>query len=129
MDHLVNMERVVAAKKETLKERIRRLRRERSLTLRTVADRVGGLTPAAVSHWESGRTEPTSDNLRSLAKVLGISLDELRVPTAGLPKLQRQSDENAAIDAILADAERRIAKLIGRSPGQVTVSYAVTRSS
>lgn len=114
---------------EALKDRIRRLRKVRGLTLQTVAEKVGGLTPAAVSHWESGRSEPKPEALRSLAKVLGIAVEELRGSVSNAAGPRERSDDNAEIDAILADAERRIGKLIGRPSGQVTVSYSVTRRS
>ena len=88
---------------------------------------VGGITAAAVSHWESGRTEPNPDNLRLLAKALGVRVQELKGATAKRVTQQRQSDVNAEIDSILADAERRIAALIGRPREQVTVSYTISR--
>ena len=36
-----------------------------------------GVTRQAVSKWESGTSEPSTANLLALAKLYGISLDEL----------------------------------------------------
>ncbi len=36
-----------------------------------------GVTRQAVSKWESGASEPSTANLLALAKLYGISLDEL----------------------------------------------------
>lgn len=36
-----------------------------------------GVTQGTVSAWESGRWDPTVENLRAVAKVLGVTVDEL----------------------------------------------------
>ena len=117
----------VAVAAENISKRIRRLRLERGLTLQQVANAVGLHTPAAVSHWESGRTEPTPDRLLALSRLLDVSVDDLRGSAVGRSPPPRQRDDNAEIDAILADAERRIARLLGRESGQVTVLYEYRR--
>ena len=61
---------------ESLGVRIKRLRQERELTLQAVADELG-LTPAAISHWESGRITPKPKKLHELAKALSVSVGEL----------------------------------------------------
>jgi len=59
-----------------LGQRIRRLRRERSLTLQQVAQ-VLGVTRACVSKWETGASQPDLTRLGELAGVLGLSTGEL----------------------------------------------------
>jgi len=39
--------------------------------------RTVGVTPAAVEHWESGRSVPTMRHAAALADVLGITIDRL----------------------------------------------------
>jgi transcriptional regulator with XRE-family HTH domain len=59
-----------------LGQRIRQLRREKSLTLQQVAQ-VLGVTRACVSKWETGASEPDLTRLGELAAVLGLSTGEL----------------------------------------------------
>lgn len=57
-------------------ETIRRLREERSLTQRGLADAVG-VTDKAVSKWETGRGLPDISLIEPLAGALGVSVAEL----------------------------------------------------
>lgn len=59
-----------------LGQRIRQLRREKSLTLQQVAQALG-VTRACVSKWETGATQPDLTRLGELAAVLGLSTGEL----------------------------------------------------
>lgn len=45
-------------------------------TLAEVAN-AAGVTPGAVSQWESGQTIPTADKIPAIAAALGCSIDEL----------------------------------------------------
>lgn len=55
---------------------IRRLRRERGLTQEALAQAVG-VSPQAISKWESGQTMPDITLLLPISKVLGIGVNEL----------------------------------------------------
>ncbi|AIR99513.1 helix-turn-helix domain-containing protein [Streptomyces glaucescens] len=59
----------------TIGLRVQRLRRERGLTQRQLAEPV--YTPAYISTLESGRVRPSDDALRHLAGRLGVAFDEL----------------------------------------------------
>ncbi len=59
-----------------LGQRIRQLRREKSLTLQQVAQSLG-VTRACVSKWETGASQPDLTRLGELAAVLGMSTGEL----------------------------------------------------
>lgn len=59
-----------------LGQRIRQLRREKSLTLQQVAQ-VLGVTRACVSKWETGASQPDLTRIGELAAVLGLSTGEL----------------------------------------------------
>ncbi|GAA2588201.1 helix-turn-helix transcriptional regulator [Streptomyces roseoviolaceus] len=59
----------------TIGRRVQRLRVERGLTQRQLAEPV--YTPAYVSTLESGRVRPSDDALRHLAERLGVAFDEL----------------------------------------------------
>ena len=55
---------------------IRRLRRERGLTQEALAQAVG-VSPKAISKWETGQTMPDITLLLPISKVLGIGVNEL----------------------------------------------------
>ena len=55
---------------------IRRLRRERGLTQEALAQAVG-VSPQAISKWETGQTMPDITQLLPISKVLGIGVNEL----------------------------------------------------
>ncbi|MFF7488223.1 helix-turn-helix domain-containing protein [Streptomyces luteogriseus] len=59
----------------TIGRRVQRLRTERGLTQRQLAEPV--YTPAYISTLESGRVRPSDDALRHLAERLGVDFDEL----------------------------------------------------
>ena len=104
---------------ESLGARIKRLRQERELTLQDVADELG-LTPAAISHWESGRIIPKSKKLQDLAKALRVSAAELTGSSAS-----SAPPPPTEVDRIIREAEEQIARIMGWSPHQVrlTLSY------
>ena len=57
---------------------IRELREERGWTQLKLANEVG-VTPSAVYTWESGRNEPRIQQLRDLARVFGVRMDEIKI--------------------------------------------------
>ena len=70
-------------------ERLRAARRARSLSLRTLAERLG-VSPSLISQIETGRANPSVSTLYAIAAELDVSLDELlfndrRPPEAAAP--------------------------------------------
>lgn len=57
-------------------DRLVRLRKEKGLSQEELADKLG-LSRQAVSKWERAEASPDTDNLICLAKLYGVSLDEL----------------------------------------------------
>ena len=55
---------------------IRQLREERGWTQFELAVKVG-MTPATVYNWERGRYEPKASQLRTLARVFDVSMDDI----------------------------------------------------
>ena len=110
---------------DSLGVRIKRLRQERELTLQAVADELE-LTPAAISHWESGRIIPKSKKLHELAKALNVSFVELTGTKASTSKLQQKPITE--IDKIIADAEKQIANQMGCSPQRVRLVLTIESS-
>ena len=65
-----------AAVKASLGEVLRRYRTERSMTQEFVAESLG-VSRQAVSKWEKGVSDPSTSNLLALAKLYGVSAEEL----------------------------------------------------
>ena len=59
-----------------LGENIKRLRTEKGLTQKDLADRLF-VTPQAVSRWENNEAEPSVSTLSQLAKIFGIGVGDL----------------------------------------------------
>lgn len=55
---------------------IRELRTEKGLSQFEFAVQVG-VTPGAVSAWERGKSEPKVSQLRTIAKLFGVSMDDI----------------------------------------------------
>ena len=60
----------------TLGENLQRLRKERGLSQEEVAQALF-LTRQSVSKWENDGAEPGVENLKALARLYGVTLDEL----------------------------------------------------
>ena len=70
----VRQERAVV--KKTLGETIKAYRMERNMTQEFVAESLG-VSRQAVSKWEMGASDPSTSNLLALAKLYGVSAEEL----------------------------------------------------
>ena len=66
----------VAAIRRTLGETLREHRTHCNMTQEFVAESLG-VTRQAVSKWETGAAEPSTTNLLALAKLYGVSANEL----------------------------------------------------
>ena len=85
-------------------DRLRTARQARSLSLRSLAERLG-VSPSLISQVETGRARPSVSTLYAIASELGISLDELLFVDArpSLPSAEAASVEgaNGAGDGLL----------------------------
>lgn len=63
----------------TTGERIRKWREWAGLRRADVAGALG-ITPAAISYWETGKTTPRPSNLEGFAGLVGISLESFYGP-------------------------------------------------
>ena len=55
---------------------IRELRETAGMTQLQLANRIG-VTPSAVYNWETGRNEPKASQLRLVAEVFGVRMDDI----------------------------------------------------
>lgn len=60
------------------------LRRSRGITQEELAQRLS-VSPQAVSKWENGHTMPEVSILAELSKILGVTIDEILLPTGIIP--------------------------------------------
>ena len=66
-----------------------------------------GVTPSAVGHWLSGRREPSVEELTTIAKMAGLSLDEM---CGDDPRFLTTAVDKALFDATrgLTDDQKRV---------------------
>ena len=60
-------------------ENINRLRRDAGISVRELQEVFGFATPQAIYKWQHGTTLPTIDNLVVLARILGVSMEDILV--------------------------------------------------
>ena len=61
---------------QTLGRRIQEARKAAGLSQESLGERLG-VSRQAVSKWETGTADPTTSNLLALAKLFGVSAEEL----------------------------------------------------
>lgn len=89
--------------------RLRRLRKERGLTLAQVAVQLGVSKPT-VWAWEQGKARPVDGRLKALAHALGVSEADL-MPDGDIPGLRN----------MLARYREQVARAVGISPEKVRI--------
>ena len=90
-----------------LSERLKLLRKRKDLTQEQLAEYMG-VSPQAVSRWETGATSPDISALPMLADLFDITVDEL----LGVNEAEKQRE----IRAVLDEAEARINRNITEEP-------------
>lgn len=101
----------------TLGKRIATRRREKGMKQDELAERLG-VSPQAVSKWENDQTCPDISLLPSLAKILGVSIDELlsgkREEIASvrmLPEHERKSIEDMMLRIVILGPDGDVARV------------------
>ena len=61
---------------QSIGQTIKKLRKERNLTQEELAEQLN-VTAQAVSKWENGTSDPSTSNLFALAKLFGVSVEDL----------------------------------------------------
>ena len=81
-----------------LANRLAELRKQKGLSQEELADKLQ-VSRQAISKWERGEASPDTDNLIELAKIYGVSLDEL----VGLSSDKKQEENEPQNDKITID--------------------------
>ena len=103
---------------ETLGARIKRLRKNRGLSMRALAG-LAGVSKPTLWKWESDRVRPRHTTMQRLAVELGISELEL---VYGAPAVhENEALESGSLADIVRDARRRIADAAGVDESRVDV--------
>ena len=76
-----------------LSEKIQKLRKERGLTQEQLAEQLF-VSRTAVSKWETGRGTPNMESLQMIAKLYGITLDELLCAKDVIAVAEQENKEN-----------------------------------
>ncbi len=71
---------------------IRRLRKERNLTVADLQEYFGFDAPQAIYRWQRGETIPSTDNLLALGYLLGVSMDDILVTDVSESSEEPQDD-------------------------------------
>ena len=101
--------------KDSVGSRVRRLRRERKLTIAELADRVGVSAPTIWS-WEKGKTSPRITRIPALAESLQIAESELILQDG-----ENKQGSIKRLDQEVARSKARIAALADITPDQVEI--------
>lgn len=84
----------------TLAENLARLRKAKHLSQLAAAEHLG-ISRQAISRWETGLSVPSTENLRRLAALYGVSLDEL-LRTGGPPQPPAQAPQSPTAAPLLS---------------------------
>lgn len=93
-------------------EKLQQLRTKKGLTQEQLAEKVF-VSRVAVSKWESGRGYPNLDSLKNLAKVFGLTIDELLSTDEmmDIAEVQERSTSGALLSLTLGIADSMAALL------------------
>jgi len=109
---------------ETLSDRLRRLRRERGMTRTALSDRTG-ISKTTIWAWETGKTMPRHTNILVLAKVFGLTDQQLlmgvdRAPAPQRPEAQPENSVRT-LSSLVDQAKDAIARAAGTDRSKVHI--------
>jgi len=99
----------VGMHEETFGVRLRRLRKERKLTLSQIAEQLGVSKPT-VWAWEQGKARPVESRIEGLAEVLGVPSEDLQ-----------PGGNTTELDELIARSREQIARTVGTKPDNVRI--------
>lgn len=78
-----------------LADRIQQLRKRKGISQEELADRIG-VSRQAVSKWENGTSDPSTSNLLAIARLYGVSAEELLRSAGDDGKQRKESGARSA---------------------------------
>jgi transcriptional regulator with XRE-family HTH domain len=110
-----------------LGEKLRRLRQQQGLTLRSLAKKVG-VTATALHAWENGRRNPKTEHLQAFAHAFKLTrselLDDIEHGAQWDPVRSAQGDHSKLAE-VIGLCKQRIAAAAGTSPDRVRIIIEV----
>ena len=107
--------------------RLKRLRKEKGLTLVELARRMNVSRPT-IWAWEASKSTPRPSKLKALPEALGITENELFGASASPerhPQKAKAPSQDDAVRRAIDEAKERIAEEIGTTPDRVTLIIEV----
>ena len=122
-------------KDDPLGARLRGLRQQHGLTLRSLAQKVG-VTATALHAWECGRRNPRTEHLQAFADAFKLTKSQLlsgieeREPQGPFGDSRRApsattTERQAQLAEVIAASKQRIATVAGTSPERVRIIIEV----
>jgi len=105
---------------ETFGTRLRRLRKQRELSLVALA-RMLGVSKPTIWYWENDQARPRPKSIGALAAVLEVAVDEL-VPAEWAADVPAASSATQALNEVVRACKLQIADAAGTSPEKVDIS-------
>ena len=103
--------------------RLQKLRKEKGYSQEQLAEALG-ISRQAVSKWERAESSPDTDNLICLAKIYGISLDELLSTDDGVGDII-ENDEALEVKEKIVKTHKKIYHLESISIFLIVITYLV----
>lgn len=96
-------------------ERIKLARQDRKKSQSWLSQEIG-VTQSSISEWETGNTDPTTDNLSRVAKVLGVNFEWLAKGTGEMEGKSTALSEPRALYDVFSTEQRELMLLFEKLP-------------
>lgn len=97
---------------DTFGAKLQRLRMAKGLLQAEIAKMLG-VSTVSVSHWESDRSQPRQHRMAELAKILGVSSQQLATNAVALPE---------SLPEALASSKMQVAVVLGVNPANIRIN-------
>ena len=108
-----------------LNHRIIQARRGRGLSQANLAERLD-VTRTAISHWETGRSNPSTKHLKSIAQILGIDANRLitgKKPTPPKTRTGKSSSSPKAANSLVLENQSGYGAVFDQETLRVASAY------
>lgn len=115
------MEEGLNLRQRQIKDTLRRLRKEKiGYTQQQVADYLQ-ISRSTYTYYETGKTEPDLENIKKLAKLFGVSVEELLDDAPSTKEIRSPSflHNQWTSEAFLTKDEKRLIQMYRHSPEEV----------
>jgi transcriptional regulator with XRE-family HTH domain len=111
------------AEPETISERLVRLRKEKGLAQKELANR-SGISPRMIAYYETEVSHPSLDKLEKIAGALGVSVPEL----LGTSTTKNASEQTDFLSSVNTKTLKQFKKILQLSPQDRSTIYKMVDS-